>query len=414
MRSLDKIQEVLDLIIYWSIVVMPFSVAIAPGPANVFIGLMVLAFLSNKIIFRKKLFVKTPVTLPFLVLILVSFLSFGNSIDMSDSFRGIIKLLKYLFIFLICAEEVKDVKHIKRIVLSLASGVFLVSIDAFWQLFSGKDFIWGAPAWPSTINLARASASFPDPNVMGIYLCAIIPLVAGLALFYRKGKTSPAMIVVGILAVSGLLVTFSRGSGLGLYIALLFLSIVNNKKILTALLLCVLLVYPLIMPPQIKQWAKEINYNPLVFMFNRDRISIYKNAINMIEHHPVIGVGVNTFSRNYLKYKLPEPENAKSADAVYAHNIYLHMAGEIGLLGLGAFLWFIYVFFRQGFAVYKKLDDGYLKVVAVSLLACVLAFLVNGFTETNLYYPRVVMVFWYLIGVSLALNKFTVLRGAKP
>ena len=55
--------------------------------------------------------------------------------------------------------------------------------------------------------------------------------------------------------------------------------------------------------------------------------------------------------------------------------------------------------------MYKNLDDKYLKIVAVSLLACILAFLINGLTETSLYYPRVVMIFWYLIGVSLSINR---------
>jgi hypothetical protein len=39
------------------------------------------------------------------------------------------------------------------------------------------------------------------------------------------------------------------------------------------------------------------------------------------------------------------------------------------------------------------------------LIACLIAFLVNGLTETSLYYPRVVMIFWYLIGISLSLNR---------
>lgn len=411
MRAVNKIPAAINFVIYWSIVIMPFSVAISQGLANTFIGLMVFAFLSKKIFFRERLFVKTPVTLPFLILILISLLSFRNSIDILDSFRGIIKLFKYLFIFLICAKEVKDIKHIKRIVLSVALGASLVSIDAFWQFIYGKDFIWGMALQVPPIGLARATAGFADPNLMGIYLSAIIPLIAGLAVFYHEGKTDLVMVVASVLAVSGLLLTFSRGSGLGVYIALLFLGILNNKKAVIAVLLCFLLIYPFMMPAKIKQWAKDINYNPMVFMCNYDRISIYKNAINMIEHHPVIGVGVNTFSRNYLKYKLPEPDNAKSADAVYAHNIYLHMAGEIGLLGLGAFLYFIYIFFRQGFIVYKKLDNGYLKIVAASLLACILAFLFNGLTETSLYYPVVVMIFWYLIGLSLALEKFTGLKN---
>jgi O-antigen ligase len=87
--------------------------------------------------------------------------------------------------------------------------------------------------------------------------------------------------------------------------------------------------------------------------------------------------------------------------------MYLQMAGETGLLGLAAFLLFLFQVFRQAFNTLRKLNDRYLKIIGLSLIACIIAFLANGLTETSLYYPRVVMIFWYLIGLSLALGKFT-------
>jgi O-antigen ligase len=141
-------------------------------------------------------------------------------------------------------------------------------------------------------------------------------------------------------------------------------------------------------------------------MLNDDRISVFKNAVNMIKHHPVVGVGVNTFSKNYLTYKLPEPDWAKTSDSMYAHNHFLQMAGETGLLGLGIFFLFLFVLFRDNLRTYRLVDDEFLKVVTVSLAACFIAFLVNGLTETSLYYARVAMIFWYLVGVSLSLRKF--------
>jgi cell division protein FtsW (lipid II flippase) len=83
------------------------------------------------------------------------------------------------------------------------------------------------------------------------------------------------------------------------------------------------------------------------------------------------------------------------------------MAGEIGLVGLAIFLWLLYRLFSENFRIYRRLKDDYLKVVSISLIACFFAFLVNGLTETSLYYSRVSMIFWYLIGVSFSLNKLS-------
>jgi len=160
------------------------------------------------------------------------------------------------------------------------------------------------------------------------------------------------------------------------------------------------------MPKNIKDWAKKVNYNPAVFMLNPDRISMYRNTLNMIRHHPLLGVGVNTFSQNYLTYKLPEPPGAETASHIYAHNNFLHLAADIGLLGLGVFIWLLFNLFKQAIHVYRNTKDEYYKIVSLSLSACLVAFLINGLTETSLYYSRVAMIFWYLAGFSLSLDKF--------
>ncbi len=80
------------------------------------------------------------------------------------------------------------------------------------------------------------------------------------------------------------------------------------------------------------------------------------------------------------------------------------MAAEVGLVGLGAFIWFLWRLFAYGFRLYRKAGKGYIKVLALSLCAAMLAFLVNGLTESSLYYSRIAVVFWYLAGLLLALS----------
>ncbi len=400
-----KMLGVLDFIIYWSIVIMPFSVAIAPGIANTFIGLFSVSFIIKKSITRQA-FSTDRLTLVFFGLFFAaSAASIINSISYSSSFGGIIKLLKYILIFLVCSEEIRDKKHLARIIIAICSGICLASIDALWQMVFGYDFIHRI-AIQAAIGLPRPTAAFPNPNVFGIYMTALTPLIFGLTFFYFRGKPKLAMFFVSALGLLGVCLSLSRGAGLGIYLAILFLSIAKKKKLLISFLVGILIIFPFLMPKNIKQWAKEVNYNPIVFMFNQDRISIYNNTINMIKHHPFIGVGLNTFSRNYGKYKTAQAEKyAHTADTIYAHNIYLQTAGEVGLLGLGMFLLFLFQVFRQAFKTFCKLNDEYLKIIALSLIACIIAFLINGLTETSLYYPRVVMIFWYLIGVSLSLNR---------
>jgi len=402
-----KFLQVADMLIYWSLVLMPFSVAIAPGLANAFIGIFSVLFIIKKLIKRQALFTPRAILLCFGLFLLTSLLSMINSVDYRASLQGITKLLKYFLIIVVCCEEIKDKLHLKRIFASICAGVCLVTVDALWQMAFSYDFI-RHNIIQAAIGLPRPTAAFPNCNIFGIYVTVLTPMVLGLTFFYFKGRARLLLLMACILGLSGVLLSLSRGAGLGIYLAVLFLSIAQRKKMITLILIGILAVAPFVMPSKIKEWAKKANYNPLVLMFNEDRVSIYNNTINMIKHHPFIGVGVNTFSKNYGKYKTAEAEKyCHTADTIYAHNIYLQMAGETGLLGLAVFLLFLFQVFRSLGASIRSLSDKYLNVTGISLFACLIAFLVNGLTETSLYYPRVVMIFWYLIGVCLSLARMT-------
>ena len=402
----DRIVKIADFVIYWSIIIIPFSILIAPGAAFTFIGLMTFCFLLKKIITKQRLFANSVLNLPFFILLAVALVSFKNSISYSDSFHGIGKMVLNGFIFLIAAEEIKTRKHIQLIFISIVCGAGLASIDAIWQLKFGADFIQHREL-KYAIGLTRATASFPNSNVFGVYISAIAPMVVGMSLFYFKKQLKAFMLALSALVTFGVVSTFSRGTGLGFFLAVIIASIAKRSKVIIASLVILLILSPFIAPQKIKDWVKSIHYNPVVFMLNADRISIYRNSLNMIRHHPVIGVGVNTFCRNYLTYKLPEPEGAKSAEHMYSHNNFLEMAGELGLVGLAVFLWFLFRLFKQAVKNYKLIQDNFLKTICLCAAVSIISFLVNGMTETSLYYSRVSMIFWYLVGFSLALKKFT-------
>jgi len=401
-----RIIKYLDYVIYWAIVLIPFSIAIAPAFPHSFIGIMSFCYLLKKALLKQRSFIKTPVSLPFYLMLLAALLSFRNTVALGNSIHGIGKMVLNFFTFIICAEEIKDRKHITRIIISVFAGAALISIDALWQLKFGYDFIQGNNL-QDAIGLIRATASFPNPNVLGVYLSAIAPLVVGLSLFYFKGKIKLVGLIFSTLVTLGIATTLSRGTALGFYFAVLFISICRKNKAVTALLLIFLLIFPFVMPNKIKDWAKKINYNPTVFMLNADRLSIYNNSLNMIRHHPLVGLGVNTFAKNYFYYKLPEEPGAETSPSMYAHNNFLQMTAEIGLFGLFMFLWFLFTLFKQARSVYKKLDGDFYKVISVCTDACFISFLINGLTETSLYYSRVAMIFWFMIGLSLALKKFS-------
>ncbi|MDD5155738.1 MAG: O-antigen ligase family protein [Candidatus Omnitrophica bacterium] len=399
--------KTLDFVIYWAIVLIPFVMAIAPAPMHVFVGLLIFSFLLKKIISKQKPYMYTALNLPFMLFFIAAAVSMLNSVSYRDSFRGLFRLLEYFFLFLVISAEVKDHRHAGKVIISIVCAALLLSVDAIWQVSWGRDFIRGnLPI--INIGLKRATASFPDANVLGIYLSAVAPVIITLALYYFKRNKKIIICLVGLLVLAASALTYSRPTLLAIFVALLLLGIVKKNKILLSILVILIVMAPFILPSSVKDWAKQIEYNPLRFMCNDDRIAIYRNSLNMIEDHPVIGVGVNTFMKNYKKYKeSPEYRGIVTSDYIYAHNNFLHMAAEVGIVGLGIFLWLIYRLFKASISIYKKLESSLLKNMSLGLILCLAAFLVNGLTESSLYYSRIAMIFWYLSGLSLSLGRLT-------
>lgn len=402
MQLRRRISVISEKSLYIIIILIPFAASFSSAAVNTLIGLAIVAYLLKKIINKERYLIATPINIPFLLLILIAAVSIFNSVSLKASIHGIIKLLKYGFIFIIISEQLKDKTHLKRIIIALISGVYLATLDGFYQLCFGYDLLRHKPA-DFVIGLFRVKAAFPHTNIFAGYLALFVPVSIALALYYFKGKRKLLLGVVSVSVLYCLILTFSRSAVLGGFIAVLFTAIVKRDKLILAILVLTVLAAPFLLPQSIRDWAKSTD-SVWELLLNKARLNIYKTSLNMVRAHPFIGVGVNTFCLNYEKYKIHETEEF-TGPGYYAHNIYLHTAGEIGVIGLLIFLWTLFALFREWVKSYKHIKDNFLKVCSLGIVAGIIAFLINGLTETNLYYPKIAVLFWFQIGLLLGILK---------
>jgi O-antigen ligase len=75
----------------------------------------------------------------------------------------------------------------------------------------------------------------------------------------------------------------------------------------------------------------------------RVRLLIWRGALELIERHPVLGVGLGNFEFAYAEVRGVEEWSLSRRDIVDdAHNEYIHLTAETGLLGLAVFLWLLW------------------------------------------------------------------------
>jgi O-antigen ligase len=88
--------------------------------------------------------------------------------------------------------------------------------------------------------------------------------------------------------------------------------------------------------------------------------------------------------------------------APHAHNLYLQIAVEMGVLALVMFLAFVFLFAQFSFSFCKTAMSRSNKLLCLGIFCGILALLVQGMTDYVWYNYRVFLLFWMVVGLGVA------------
>jgi len=392
--------KISDNVIKFSILGIAFFLILSSGITNSLIGIGIAVWLLHMISKKDFRLKSTKLNVWLLLFFAISCISILNSIEPQTSVTGVIKLLKYLGIYFLIVENVNDIQFHKKVIIALAAGALVSCLDGIVQYAIGRDVLH---AYPLIINvgLKRMTGPLRHCNDFGVYLVTVVGVIWSLALYEFKKREKVLWVLAGLLVTLCIGLTFSRGAALGFCGGMLVMGIIKKDKLILAILVLSILAMPFLIPSGVKEWSKATS-SWLESFCNADRIAFYRSSIRMIKDHPIIGVGLNTFMKAYPKYKVRDVD-VITADACYAHNNYLQMAGETGLVGLAVFLLAIAMFFMEARGVYRQ-GASYARHAALGLVCGIVAFLLNGLTESSFYFSKIVVVFWVIMGMAVSLK----------
>jgi len=129
------------------------------------------------------------------------------------------------------------------------------------------------------------------------------------------------------------------------------------------------------------------------------RVTMAGQALEVIEANPVLGVGANNYAEWYEPNYAPE-SNASSFRTV--HNKYLLVWAETGVIGLLAFLGFLFAVIRKGRQGWQ-LRDPLLSPLALSFTAAIVGQMAHMFFDIFHSRPQV-QTLWLLAGLVIAIR----------
>lgn len=305
--------------------------------------------------------------------------------------------ISYAAFFLVTADYIRTSRQIKRF---------------FWIVFTVCiiEALIGLMQYIASGTKVAASGTYVNPNHLAGLLVLTIPLCLGYLLYlYSKHGTVISrwggnirlpvsshliMYFATILMAISLILARSRGAILSFGVALFFFYILvsrgrksNSTKWLLGSFIVIILIYSV--------W---IGLDPVIDKFSDttrelpNRTYIWKDSMNMIRDFPIFGVGLGNFSLAYTLYK----EKAYWPHVYdHAHNDYIELATETGVIGFILIFWALIAFFRKVIADGKDLSPNsdplryYILLGAISGMFGMFAHTITEFTfqiPSNAYY----------------------------
>jgi O-antigen ligase len=142
------------------------------------------------------------------------------------------------------------------------------------------------------------------------------------------------------------------------------------------------------------------NIQPAFGDVGSGRFTFWKKAISIVRSSPVWGTGLNTYTRVLMR-------NPDRGTWWYAHNSYLQMAAETGMLGLAAFLWMLFVLLRHGVYYCQQIKDLWLLTFLQGTMTCLIGFLVQSFFDNTFYTVQLSVLMWLIFGLMVAMTRTT-------
>jgi O-antigen ligase len=322
---------------------------------------------------------------PFLLLALGAILYSPVAVD---GFRKFLTYVSYMAMFILPFAIVKTrgaAEWFFKVV--IASSVLPVLYGLF-QLASGIDWYQGS----------RIESTFPHPNIFAFYLLTIIGTILSLLCTNRvrlpdRARTLLAAYLVPMLLL--LVMTKTRSAWVGCLFLFVVYGTIQDKRVL--LLTLVLPVLALAVPGvrerltalgsgnQYVGWVQSVN--PYAW-----RTILWERALPLMLQRPLFGHGLYSFP-----YYSPTFFPLESSRGVDAHNVFIQLFFETGLVGLGGFLW---IFARKFLWLLRfwAFDRHGLTMAAAALGV----YLIICYSDNLLEYVSYGWCYWFTSGLIFA------------
>lgn len=309
----------------------------------------------------------------FLAVLIFSTLVSDHQAEGVEKIQGL--FIEGLLVYLLVINAIRTPEALRRVLwMILLAAAFLSSVTITQKVlgnYSAPYFGFGkvhASYFLGKSEVPRVSGPIGDPNYYAQILLVAVPL--GLVSVWRERLPLLRAAAVGCtaLATIAIMLTFSRGAGLGFALVFFVMAILRYFKPSQVLAVLVGIIVLLSVVPAYKDRVASVSgvggataaegSESSADLATQSRAAEMVAGIMVFVDHPLLGVGPGGFPFYYQDYAqklgMPVHESAQEGgerEGLEAqrqtHNAYIGIAADLGLPGLVAFCAILAIHFRD-------------------------------------------------------------------
>jgi len=348
------------------------------------------AIVLGLVYFRKTEFsFRTPLTLPFALFVIWSFLGLFSALNIMGSIHDFYShLLKYLIYYYILINFIKSRKQIIALtwIVIISTAFFYMGVLLYYYV------IIGAPLSQRLgLNMVQLQT-----NLMGV-VC-LFAIVFSLHHLSLKPELPAGIFLSFCLfwCILAVVMTQTRSALLGMILGATVLFAKNKKVLVSMFVIFTLLI---VLTPLKDRFSVE------TVLFN-ERIGISLASMELIKAYPLFGIGfsMETYQdRDFMKAyydRVPRGtlETPNRAFHIYQdpNNILFDVAIRTGIIGFGLFCFIIVRFARMGWTLIRQGRDPFIRNWGLCLMAAFAGYFTQGMFEPTLYGSSAIVLYTIL------------------
>ena len=318
------------------------------------------------------------VLLILLLQISTAFTGYGRAVDALSA-----ALLTSIWFF---ARRFWGDENNKKFVFLSSLSLLIISVIGVGQYaFGAAELRWVDASRFGDIG-GRVTSLFSNPNILAVYLLLYFPFsLWATFLPENKGRMRVFYAITTVFCALCILLTWSRGAWLGVFLEVFLFLIFHSRKSRYILrLLPLLFIFVPLLPSNFK--SRLLSIGDLGESSIRYRLQTWQGTLKMLKAYPFgIGVGERAWRAVYPHFAV-----SGTKTVMHAHNVFLQVATELGMVGMIVFLLLI---FTALLSACKKKNFTMVTVVSGAI--------VMGLFDHLWYYPGMLVPFWSMFAFCM-------------